>query len=191
MTSNCCICSNSFFQAVFKAALNLDDDFINETLKARRNYRLNFVSEKIKNFQFNFTFEEFEIELYKDGLEALEINELKPFEDCVSNLINLKDYRLLNYYLKQELKMDIFSVDFAKREALKERERRTQKFIKKNFLKKINNINFVKKKKGCDCLLFFNPSYTQQHHLYINDVNDEKQKKIFRRMALRFVFSKM
>ena len=178
MSQNCCICSESFFQTIYDAAINLEKDFITEAIKLKRNSRLNFVKEKIPSFIFNFKFEEFEKILCEERIESMGIIILCGYyEENVLNIIALKDYILLNYYVKQELKKDILTVNFVIKEAEKERERRAVKFIK-SYLKQNKQFKLQEERKGCDCLLLFNPAHTTNKTVYSNNETSEKQNKL-------------
>ena len=179
MSQQCNICSNLFFSTIFEAALKKDEEFITEALKVKRQSRLNFVKEKIPDFIFNFKFEEHEIDKCKHNLEVYGFESYAHFDEDVTNLIAMKDYLLLNYYVKQTIKYDFLTVDFAVNEAKKERERRSEKFIKK-FLKQNRDYKLQKEREGCDCIVFFNPAYTTNKSIYINNESNENQNKFLK-----------
>ena len=189
MSQQCNICSNLFFSTIFNAALKKDEEFITEALKLKRNSRLNFVKEKIPNFIFNFKFEEYEKEMCEDRLQSMGIDCYVHYDEDVLNLIALKDYLLLNYYVKQAIKHDFITVDFAVNEAKKERERRADKFIK-NFLKEKKIFKLQNEREGCDCLLLFNPAHTKIRRVIINDDKNEDQNDMLKEWRHKIYFLK-
>ena len=185
----CNICSNLFFSTIFEAALKKDEEFITEALKVKRQSRLNFVKEKIPNFIFNFKFEEHEIEICKFKLNAYGFESYAHFNEDVLNIIAMKDYLLLQYYLKQTIKHDLLTADFAVNEAKKERERRSEKFLK-IFLKQNKQLKLQKERKGSDCVVFFNPVFTLNKSVYLNDESNENQNKMIELWKHKIYFFK-
>ena len=185
----CDICSNKFFSTIFEAALKKDEEFITEALKVKRQSRINYILEKIPDFILNFKFKQDEIELCKHKLEAYGFESYAYFDEDVKNIIAMKDYLLLQYYLKETIRHDLFTSDFAVREAKKERERRSEKFLK-FFLKQNRQFKIQKERKGSDCVVFFNPFFPSNKSIYLNEESNENLNEMIELWKHKIYFFK-
>ena len=124
---------------------------------------------------------------FKDSLEFYNINNGNTFLDNLNSLIELKDWHLLNFYYKKEDDNDKSITEFCKTEALKERERRINKFLK-IFFKRNPQFKQATERKCCHSLLFFNPFDFRTYKIYINDEKNEDQNKFIESYSQEIVF---
>ena len=181
--NKCSICSTSYFQDIFNLALHKEYDKIKTINLKRKLHRQSLIKEKLGNLNIDIDIETYNYKkmrqedlFFKNSLELYNINNGNTFLDNLNSLIKLKDWYLLNFYYKKEDDNDKSITEFCKIEALKEREKRINKFLKK-FLKKNSQFKQVTERKGCHSLLFFNPFDLKTYNIYINDEKNEDQNK--------------
>ena len=191
---DCLICSNSFFSSIYEAALHKNYDYIEMVHNKRKNFRKKVLEEKLKNLNidieiYNYKEMRQEDKYFEDILEFYDINCCSRSYEKNIDLITteLKDWYLLDYYYKKEIKNDDWIVEFSINDALKERDRRTEKFLKR-FFKQNTEFKEVPERKGCHCLLFFNPADPKKYNLYINDDKDKDQDKFVESYPHKMVF---
>ena len=163
---DCPICSHSFFSYIHTAALHKDYDYIETILNKRKLYRKNVLDEKLKNLKidierYNYKEMRTETENFIYTLEFFGVDGSNSFSTNVDILIEVKDWHLLNFYYNQEDSNDDWVINFCIKEALKERDRRSEKFLKR-FFKQNPQFKEVSERKGCHSLLFFNPADTKK-----------------------------
>ena len=176
------ICSTSYFQDIFNLALHKEYDKIETINLKRKLYRQSLIKEKLGSLNidietYNYKEMRQEDSFFKDSLELYNINNGNTFSDNLNSLIKLKDWYLLNFYYKKEDDNDKSMTKFCKIEALKEREKKINKFLKK-FLTVNPQFKQVTERKGCHTLLFFNPFDLKTYKIYNNDEKNECQNKI-------------
>ena len=176
------ICSTSYFQDIFNLALHKKYDEIETINLKRKLYRQSLIEEKLGNLNidietYNYKEMRQEDSLFKDSLEFYDINNGNTFSDNLDLLIKIKDWYLLNFYYKKEDDNDKSMTKFCKIEALKEREKKINKFLKR-FLTVNPEFKQVKEKKGCHSLLFFNPFDLKTYKIYTNDDKNERQNEL-------------
>ena len=186
------ICSTSYFQKIFNLALHKEYDKIETINLKRKLQRQSLIKEKLGNLNINietYNYKEMRQEdsFFKDSLKLYNINNGNTFLDNLNSLIKSKDWYLLNFYYKKEDDNDKSITEFCKIEALKEREKRINKFLEK-FLKKNSQFKQVTERKGCHSLLFFNPFDLKTYHIYINDEKNEDQNKFVRSYSQEIAF---
>ena len=179
--SKCFICSTSYFQEIFNLALHKKYDEIETINLKRKLHRQGLIKEKLGGLNidietYNYKEMRQEDSFFEDSLEFYKINNGNTFLDNLNSLIKLKDWHLLNFYYKKEDDNDKSITEFCKKETLKERERRINKFLKK-FFKKCPQFKQATERKGCHSLLFFNPCDLKTYNIYINDEKNEDQNK--------------
>ena len=190
--SKCSICSNSHFQDIFNLALHKKYDEIELINSQRKLYRKCLIEEKTKNLNVDIKIYDYkemfqEDSYFEDSLEFFNINNSNTFLDNLDSLIKLRDWHLLDFYCKKQDKDDNWITEFCKKESLKERERRTNKFLKR-FFKQNPQFKRVTERKGCHSLLFFNPVDLKSYNIYINNDNDEDQSRIIESCSHEIVF---
>ena len=192
--NKCSICSTSYFQDIFNLALHKEYDKIETINLKRKLHRQSLIKEKLGNLNIDINIEIYnykemrrEDSFFKDSLELYNINNGNTFLDNLNSLIKLKDWYLLNFYYKKEDDNDKSITEFCKIEALKEREKRINKFLKK-FLKKNSQFKQVTERKGCHSLLFFNPFDLKTYNIYINDEKNENQNKFIELFSQEIAF---
>ena len=190
--NKCSICSTSYFQDIFNLALHKEYDKIETINLKRKLHRQSLIKEKLGNLNididiYNYKEMRREDSFFKDSLKLYNINNGNTFLDNLNSLIKSKDWYLLNFYYKKEDDNDKSITEFCKIEALKEREKRINKFLKK-FLKKNSQFKQVTERKGCHSLLFFNPFDLKTYHIYINDEKNEDQNKLVRSYSQEIAF---
>ena len=190
--SKCFICSTSYFQKIFNLALHKKYDEIETINLKRKLYRQSLIKEKLGSLNidietYNYKEMRQEDSFFKDSLEFYNINNGNTFLDNLNSLIELKDWHLLNFYYKKEDDNDKSITEFCKIEALKERERRINKFLK-IFFKRNPQFKQATERKCCHSLLFFNPFDLKTYKMYINDEKNEDQNKFIESYSQEIVF---
>ena len=190
--NKCSICSTSYFQDIFNLALHKEYDKIETINLKRKLHRQSLIKEKLGNLNIDietYNYKEMRREdlFFKNSLELYNINNGNTFLDNLNSLIKSKDWYLLNFYYKKEDDNDKIITEFCKIEALKEREKRINKFLKK-FLKKNSQFKQVTERKGCHSLLFFNPFDLKTYNIYINDEKNENQNKFIELYSQEIAF---
>ena len=188
--NDCPICSTSYFKDIFNLALHKKYDEIETINLKRKLYRQSLINKLLGNIDieiYNYKEMRQEDSFFKDSLELYEINNSNTFSDNLNRLIKIKDWYLLNFYYKKEDDNDKSMTKFCKIEALKEREKRINKFLKK-FLKKNSQFKQVTERKGCHGLLFFNPFDLKTYNIYINDEKNEDQNKFIELYSQEIAF---
>ena len=178
--NDCPICSTSYFQDIFHLALHKKYDEIEAINLKRKLHRQSLIKKLLGDINIEkYNYKEIgqEDSLFENSLELYDINNSNTFSDNLNRLIKIKDWYLLNFYYKKEDDNDKNMTKFCKIEALKEREKKINKFLKK-FLTVNPEFKQVKEKKGCHSLLFFNPFDLKTYKIYTNDDKNEQQNKI-------------
>ena len=176
--NDCPICSTSYFQDIFHLALHKKYDEIEAINLKRKLHRQSLIKKLLGDIDIEkYNYKEIgqEDSLF-ENLELYDINNSNTFSDNLNRLIKIKDWYLLNFYYKKEDDNDKSMTKFCKIEALKEREKKTNKFLKK-FLLVNPQFKRVTERKGCHSLLFFNPFDLKTYEIYTNDDNNEGQNK--------------
>ena len=174
------ICSTSYFKDIFNLALHKKYDEIETINLKRKLYRQSLINKLLGNIDIEkYNYKEIgqEDSLFENSLELYDINNSNTFSDNLNRLIKIKDWYLLNFYYKKEDDNDKSMTKFCKIEALKEREKKINKFLKK-FLTVNPQFKQVTERKGCHSLLFFNPFDLKTYKIYNNDEKNECQNKI-------------
>ena len=187
-------CSTSYYKDIFNLALHKEYDKIETINLKRKLQRQSLIKEKLGNLNIDINIETYnykemrrEDSFFKDSLKLYNINNGNTFSDNLNLLIKSKDWYLLNFYYKKEDDNDKSITEFCMIEALKEREKRINKFLEK-FLKKNSQFKQVTERKGCHSLLFFNPFDLKTYHIYINDEKNENQNKLVRSYSQEIAF---
>ena len=178
--NDCPICSTSYFQDIFHLALHKKYDEIEAINLKRKLHRQSLIKKLLGDIDIEkYNYKELgqEDSLFENSLELYDINNSNTFSDNLNRLIKIKEWYLLNFYYKKEDDNDKSMTKFCKIEALKEREKKINKFLKK-FLTVNPEFKQVKEKKGCHSLLFFNPFDLKTYKIYTNDDKNEQQNKI-------------
>ena len=186
------ICSTSYLQKIFNLALHKKYDEIKTINLKRKLYRQSLIKEKLGSLNIDietYNYKEMRQKdwFFEDSLEFYNINNGNTFLDNLNLLIELKDWHLLNFYYKKEDDNDKSITEFYKIEALKERERRINKFLK-IFFKRNPQFKQAAERKGCHSLLFFNPFDSTTYRLYINDEKNEDQNELIKLYCQEIVF---
>ena len=177
--NDCPICSTSYFQDIFHLALHKKYDEIEAINLKRKLHRQSLIKKLLGDIDIEkYNYKEIgqEDSLF-ENLELYNINNSNTFSDNLNRLINAKEWYLLNFYYRKESENDETMTKFCKIEALKEREKKINKFLKK-FLKVNPEFKRVTERKGCHSLLFFNPFDLKTYKIYTNDDKNEQQNKI-------------
>ena len=178
--NDCPICSTSYFQDIFHLALHKKYDEIETINLKRKLYRQSLIKKLLGNIDIEkYNYKEIgqEDSLFENSLKLYDINNGNTFSDNLNSLIKIKEWYLLNFYYNKENDNDKSMTEFCKIEALKEREKKINKFLKR-FLTVNPEFKQVTKRKGCHSLLFFNPFDLKTYKIYTNDDKDEQQNKI-------------
>ena len=178
--NDCPICSTSYFKDIFNLALHKKYDEIETINLKRKLYRQSLINKLLGNIDietYNYKEMRQEDSFFKDSLELYKINISNTFSDNLNRLIKIKDWYLLNFYYKKEDDNDKSMTKFCKIEALKEREKKINKFLKK-ILTVNPQFKQVTERKGCHSLLFFNPFDLKTYKIYNNDEKNKCQNKI-------------
>ena len=190
--SKCSICSTSYFQNVFNLALHKEYDEIETINLKRKFYRQSLIEEKLGSLNidietYNYKEMRQEDSFFEDSLEFYNINNGNTFLNNLNSLIELRDWYLLDFYYKKQDDNDKSITEFCKKETLKERERRTNKFLKR-FFKQNPQFKQATERKGCHSLLFFNPFDLKTYNIYINDEKNENQNKFIESYSQEIAF---
>ena len=190
--SKCFICPTSYFQKIFNLALHKKYDEIETINLKRKLYRQSLIKEKLGSLNidietYNYKEMRQEDSFFKDSLEFYNINNGNTFLDNLNSLIELRDWHLLNFYYKKQDDNDKSITEFCKKETLKERERRTNKFLKR-FFKQNPQFKQATERKCCHSLLFFNPFDLKTYNIYINDEKNENQNKFIESYSQEIAF---
>ena len=190
--NDCPICSTSYFQKLFNLALHKKYDKIETINLKRKLYRQSLIKEKLGSLNidietYNYKEMRQEDSFFEDSLKIFNINDGNTFLDNLNSLIKLKDWHLLNFYYKKEDDNDKSITEFCKKEALKERERKKNKFLKK-FLKQNSQFKQATERKGCDGLLILNIYDLNFFKIYINDEKNEDQNKFIESCSHEIIF---
>ena len=186
------IFSTSYFQKIFNLALHKKYDKIETINLKRKLYRQSLIKEKLGSLNidietYNYKEMRQEDSFFEDSLKNFNIKNGNTFLDNLNSLIKLKDWYLLNFYYKKEDDNDKSITEFCKIEALKEREKRINKFLKK-FFKQNPQFKQVTERKGCHSLLFFNPFDLENGTINTNDEKCECQNKLIESYSQEIVF---
>ena len=178
--NDCSICSTSYFQDIFHLALHKKYDEIEAINLKRKLYRQSLIKKLLGDIDIEkYDYKEMKQDdsIFENSLELYNINNGNTFSDNLNSLIKVKEWYLLNFYYKKEDDNDKSMTKFCKIEALKEREKKINKFLKR-FLTVNPEFKQVKERKGCHSLLFFNPFDLKTYRIYTNDDKNEQQNKI-------------
>ena len=178
--NDCPICSTSYFQDIFHLALHKKYDEIEAINLKRKLHRQSLIKKLLGDIDIEkYNYKEIgqEDSIFENSLELYNINNGNTFSDNLNSLIKVKEWYLLNFYYKKEEENDKSMTKFCKIEALKEREKKINKFLKK-FLTVNPQFKQVTERKGCHSLLFFNPFDLKTYKIYNNDEKNECQNKI-------------
>ena len=186
------ICSTSYFQKIFNLALHKKYDKIETINLKRKLYRQSLIKEKLGSLNidietYNYKEMRQEDSFFKDSLKSFNINDGNSFLDNLNSLIKLRDWHLLNFYYKEQDDNDKSITEFCKKEALKEIERKKNKFLKK-FFKRSPQFEQATERKGCDGLLIFNIFDLKFFKIYINDEKNEDQNKFIESCSHEIIF---
>ena len=194
--NDCPICSTSYFQDIFNLALHKEYDKIETINLKRKLYRQSLIKEKLGKIDIDIDIESYDYKemrqddlLFKNSLELYNINNGNTFSDNLNSLIKIKDWYLLNFYYNKENDNDKNMTKFYKIEALKEREKKINKFLKK-FLTANPEFKQVTERKGCHSLLFFNPFDSKVYRIYTNDDKNEHQNELVESYSEEVAFLK-
>ena len=190
--SKCSICSTSYFQNVFNLALHKEYDKIETINLKRKFYRQSLIEEKLGSLNidietYNYKEMRQENSFFEDSLEFYNINDGNTFLNNLNSLIELRDWHLLDFYYKKQDDNDKSITEFCKKETLKERERQTNKFLKR-FFKQNPQFKQATERKCCHSLLFFNPFDLKTYNIYINDEKNENQNKFIESYSQEIAF---
>ena len=188
--NDCPICSTSYFKDIFNLALHKKYDEIETINLKRRLYRQSLIKKLLGNIdieKYNYKEIEQEDSLFENSLELYNINNGNTFSDNLKSLIKKEDWYLLNFYYNKENANDKSMTEFCKIEALKEREKKTNKFLKK-FLTANPEFKQVKERKYCHTLLFFNPFNLKTYKIYTNDEKNEHQNELVESYSQEIAF---
>ena len=177
--NDCPICSTSYFKDIFHLALHKKYDEIENINLKRKLHRQSLIKKLLGDIDIEkYDYKELgqDDSIFENSLELYDINNSNTFSDNLNRLIKIKEWYLLNFYYKKEDENDKSMTKFCKIEALKEREKKINKFLKK-FLKVNPEFKRVTERKGCHSLLFFNPFDLKTYKIYTNDDNNEGQNK--------------
>ena len=188
------ICSTSYFQKIFHLALHKKYDEIETINLKRKLYRQSLIKEKLGSL--NIDIEKYDYKemrqddsLFENSLELYNINNGNTFSDNLNSLIKVKEWYLLNFYYNKENDNDKSMTEFCKIEALKEKEKKINNFLKK-FLKQNPQFEQAVERKSCHTLLLFNPFDLKTYKIYTNDEKNKCQNKIIESYSQEVVFLK-
>ena len=190
--NDCPICSTSYFQDIFHLALHKKYDEIETINLKRKLYRQSLIKKLLGNIDIEkYNYKEIgqEDSLFENSLKLYDINNGNTFSDNLNSLIKIKEWYLLNFYYNKENDNDKSMTEFCKIEALKEREKKMNKFLKR-FLTVNPEFKQVTKRKGCHTLLLFNPFDLKTYKIYNNDEKNKCQNKIIESYSQEVVFLK-
>ena len=194
--NDCPICSTSYFQDIFHLALHKKYDEIETINLKRKLYRQSLIKKLLEDINIDiekYDYKEDTVQddsVFREYLDLYNINNGNTFSDNLKRLIKVEDWYLLNFYYKKEDENDKTMTEFCKKESLKERERKKDKFLKK-FFKRNPEFKQVTERKGCHSLLFFNPfDLKKTYSIYINDDKNEGQNKFIESYSEEIAFLK-
>ena len=190
--NDCPICSTSYFQDIFHLALHKKYDEIETINLKRKLYRQSLIKKLLGNIDIEkYNYKEIgqEDSLFENSLELYNINNGSTFSDNLKSLIKKEEWYLLNFYYKKEDDNDKSMTKFCKIEALKEREKKINKFLKR-FLTVNPEFKQVTEIKGCHSLLFFNPFDLKAYRIYTNDEKNEHQNELIESWTEEVTFLK-
>ena len=191
--NECPICSTSYFKDIFHLALHKKYDEIENINLKRKLYRQSLIKKLLEDIDIEkYDYKKLgqDDSIFENSLKLYDINNGNTFSDNLNSLIKVKEWYLLNFYYKKEEENDKSMTEFCKKESLKERERKKDKFLKK-FFKRNPEFKQVTERKGCHSLLFFNPfDLKKTYSIYINDDNNEGQNKFIESYSEEIVFLK-
>ena len=194
--NDCPICSTSYFQDIFHLSLHKKYDEIEAINLKRKLYRQSLIKKLLEDINIDiekYDYKEDTVQddsVFREYLDLYNINNGNTFSDNLKRLIKVEDWYLLNFYYKKEDENDKTMTEFCKKEALKERERKKDKFLKK-FFKRNPEFKQVTERKGCHSLLFFNPfDFKKTYSIYINDDKNEGQNKFIESYSEEIAFLK-
>ena len=188
--NDCLICSTSYFKNIFNLALHKEYDKIETINLKRKLYRQSLIKKLLVNIDIEtYNYKEMRQDdlLFENSLELYNINNGNTFSDNLNSLIKIKDWYLLNFYYNKENDNDKSMTEFCKIEALKEREKKTNKFLKE-FLKRNPQFKQVTERKGCHTLLFFNPFNLNAYKIYTNDEKNKHQNELVESYSQEIAF---
>ena len=190
--NDCPICSTSYFQDIFHLALHKKYDEIETINLKRKLYRQSLIKKLLGNTDIEkYNYKEIgqEDSLFENSLKLYNINNGNTFSDNLNSLIKIKEWYLLNFYYNKENDNDKSMTKFCKIEALKEREKKINKFLKR-FLTVNPEFKQVKERKGCHSLLFFNPFGLKFYRIFTNDEKNEHQNELIESYSEEVAFLK-
>ena len=190
--NDCPICSTSYFQDIFHLALHKKYDEIETINLKRKLYRQSLIKKLLGNTDIEkYNYKEIgqEDSLFENSLKLYNINNGNTFSDNLNSLIKIKEWYLLNFYYNKENDNDKSMTKFCKIEALKEREKKINKFLKR-FLTVNPEFKQVKERKGCHSLLFFNPFDLKFYRIFTNDEKNEHQNELIESYSEEVAFLK-
>ena len=190
--NDCPICSTSYFKDIFNLALHKKYDEIETINLKRKLYRQSLIKKLLGDIDIEkYNYKEMGQDdwQFKNSLELYNINNGNTFSNNLNSLIKVKDWYLLNFYYKKEDDNDKSMTKFCKIEALKEREKKVNKFLEK-FLKSNPQFEQVKERKNCHTLLFFNPFDLKTYKIYINNEKNKYQNEIVESYSQEIAFLK-
>ena len=190
--NKCSIFSTSYFQDIFNLALHKEYDKIETINLERKLQRQSLIKEKLGNIDIEkYNYKEMGQDdwQFENSLELYDINNVNTFSNNLNSLIKIKDWYLLNFYYNKENDNDKIMTNFCMIEALKEREKKTNKFLEK-FLKSNPQFKQVKERKYCHTLLFFNPFDLKTYKIYTNDEKNKYQNEIVESYSQEIAFLK-
>ena len=188
--NDCPICSTSYFQDIFHLALHKKYDEIETINLKRKLYRQSLIKKLLGNIDIEkYNYKEIgqEDSLFENSLELYDINNGNTFSDNLNSLIKIKEWYLLNFYYNKENDNDKSMTEFCKIEALKEREKKTNKFLKE-FFKRNPQFKQATERKGCHSLLFFNPFDLKAYGIYTNDEKNKYQNELIESYSQEIAF---
>ena len=190
--NDCPICSTSYYKDIFHLALHKKYDEIENINLKRKLYRQSLIKKLLGDIDIEkYDYKEMKQDdsIFENSLELYNINNGNTFSDNLNSLIKVKEWYLLNFYYKKEEENDKSMTKFCKIEALKEREKKINKFLKK-FLTANPEFKQVTERKGCHSLLFFNPFDSKFYRIYTNDEKNEHQNELIESYSEEVAFLK-
>ena len=178
--NDCSICSTLYYKDIFHLALHKKYDEIESINLKRKLHRESLIKRLLGDIEIEkYNYKELgqDDSVFENSLNLYNINNSNTFSNNLNSLINAKEWHLLNFYYRKENDNDKSITKFCKIEALKEREKKINKFLKK-FLKVNPEFKQVTERKGCHSLLFFNPLDSKFYRIYTNDEKNEHQDEL-------------
>ena len=193
--NDCPICSTSYFQDIFHLSLHKKYDEIEAINLKRKLYRQSLIKKLLEDINIDiekYDYKEDTVQddsVFREYLDLYNINNGNTFSDNLKRLIKVEDWYLLNFYYRKEDDNDKSMTKFCKIEALKEREKKINKFLKR-FLTVNPEFKQVTEIKGCHSLLFFNPFDLKAYRIYTNDEKNEHQNELIESWTEEVAFLK-